>query len=172
MRAVTISPPARRGAARAASPRAPATGDVYLHPGEYAVASEPCTITTILGSCVGVCLFDPVARLGGLNHFLLPTAPAHDQSPRFGDVALRRLIESLECLGAVRDRLSAKVIGGACVLDVYRGGAGHIGQQNVRSALRSLMEHGIVVTTMEVGGDRGRKLRFRPNTGDLVVRTL
>ena len=169
---MTISPPARRGATPPARPRARAVGDVYLHPGEFAVACEPCTITTILGSCVGVCLFDPTARLGGLNHFLLPTAPPHDQSPRFGDVALRRLIQSLECLGALRHRLSAKVVGGACVLDVYRGGPGHIGQQNVRSALRSLMEHGIAVTAMEVGGDRARKLRFRPDTGDLVVRMI
>ncbi|HEV8411047.1 MAG TPA: chemotaxis protein CheD [Gemmatimonadaceae bacterium] len=157
---------------RATSLRAPANGDVYLHPGEFAASAEPCTITTILGSCVGVCLFDPAARIGGLNHFLLPLAPAHEKSPRFGDVALARLIESVECLGAQRHRLVAKVIGGACVLDAYRGGAGHIGRQNVRSALQSLMEHQIVVTTIEVGGDRARKLRFRPDTGDLVVHTI
>ena len=161
-----------RRSALAPVPRVRAHGELYLHPGELAVAADPCTISTILGSCVGVCLFDPAARMGGLNHFLLPTAPVDDRSPRFGDVAIETLIDSLERLGALRHRLVAKVIGGACVLDAYRGGAGHIGRQNVRAALQALMEAQIVVTTMEVGGDRARKLRFRPDTGDLVVRTI
>ena len=158
--------------AKPAVPRVPAHGELYLHPGECAVATDPCTITTILGSCVGVCLFDPAARMGGLNHFLLPTAPIDNPSPRFGDVAILRLVESLERLGALRHRMVAKVIGGACVLDAYRGGASHIGRQNVRAALQTLMQMQIVVTTTEVGGDRARKLRFRPDTGDLVVRTI
>jgi chemotaxis protein CheD len=149
--------------------RADASGKIYLHPGEFAVSGMPGTITTILGSCVGVCLYDPSARLGGLNHFLLPTAPAHDQSPRFGDVAVLQLIAMLESHGARRNRLTATVVGGACVLDAYRGVAGHIGRQNVHSALRVLQEQRIVVTTMEVGGDRARKLRFRPDTGYLLV---
>jgi chemotaxis protein CheD len=169
---VTVSSPRARRALSVPLPRADANGEVYLHPGEFAVTGEPCVITTILGSCVGVCLFDATARLGGLNHFLLPTAPAHDQSPRFGDVALLRLIALLESHGARRQHLSAKVVGGACVLDAYRGVASHIGRQNVRSALQVLMEQRIVVTTMEVGGDRARKLRFRPDTGDLFVRTI
>ena len=151
---------------------ADSNGKLYLHPGEFAVSGEPCTITTILGSCVGVCLYDAVARLGGLNHFLLPTAPAHNQSPRFGDVALLQLIAQLESLGAQRHRLTATVVGGACVLDAYRGVAGHIGRQNVHAALRVLVEQRIVVTMTEVGGDRARKLQFRPDTGYLLVHLI
>ena len=148
---------------------ADANGKLYLHPGEFAVAGVPCTITTILGSCVSVCLYDQSAHLGGLNHFLLPTAPAHDQSPRFGDVALFQLITMLESLGAQRRHLTASVIGGACVLDAYRGNIGHIGRQNARMALKALREQRIAVTTVEVGGDHARKLRFRPDTGYLLV---
>ena len=88
-------------------------GRVYLHPGQFTVAVAPCTITTILGSCVAVCLFDPVARIGGLNHFLLPRAPGKNNSLRFGNVAVPRLIEAMVECGAVKRRLQAKVIGGA-----------------------------------------------------------
>jgi chemotaxis protein CheD len=151
---------------------ADANGKLYLHPGEFAVAGVPCTITTILGSCVSVCLYDPVTRLGGLNHFLLPTAPAHDQSPRYGDVALQQLVAMLESHGVQRNRLTATVIGGACVLDAYHGVRGHIGSQNVRAALRVLQQQRIAVSTTLVGGARARKLRFRPDTGYLLVNTL
>lgn len=151
---------------------ADAQGKIYLHPGEFAVAGVPCTITTILGSCVSVCLYDPTTRLGGLNHFLLPTAPAHDQSPRYGDVALMQLIEMLESHGANRHLLTATVIGGACVLEAYHGVRGHIGTQNVRAALSVLQQQRITVSTTLVGGARARKLRFRPDTGYLLVNTL
>ena len=166
---MTSIAPGARAAKYPSRWHADANGNMYLHPGEFAVGGEPCTITTILGSCVGVCLYDATARVGGLNHFLLPTAPAHSQSPRFGDVALLQLIGMLESLGAERHRLTARVIGGACVLDAYRGVEGHIGKQNVRSAMDVLLAQRIVVTTMQVGGDRARKLKFRPDTGDLVV---
>jgi chemotaxis protein CheD len=144
-------------------------GKMYLHPGEFAVGGAPCTITTILGSCVSVCLHDPVARLGGLNHFLLPSAPANTPSLRFGDVALQQLVSVLESHGAQRNRLSATVVGGACVLDAYRGMAEHIGRQNVSAALRVLNEMRIHVSSLEVWGARARKVRYRPDTGYLLV---
>jgi len=164
--------PGLRAAKYPSRTSADASGKLYLHPGEFAVAGVPCTITTILGSCVSVCLHDPTTHLGGLNHFLLPTAPAHDQTARYGDVALLQLIAMLESHGVHRNRLTATVIGGACVLDAYHGVRGHIGSQNVRAALRMLMEQRIAVSTTLVGGARARKLRFRPDTGYLLVNTL
>lgn len=145
---------------------------VYVHPGQTAASAQGATITTILGSCVAVCLFDPVARVGGLNHFLLPRAPLGAPSARFGDIAVPRLIESVCALGALPSRLEAKIIGGACVLDAYRGGPSHIGRSNVRAALEALIETRIVVVTMEVGGDRARRVVFRPGTGDLLIRYI
>jgi chemotaxis protein CheD len=144
-------------------------GKLYLHPGEFAVGGMPCTITTILGSCVSVCLHDPVARLGGLNHFLLPTAPTGSESLRFGDVSLQRLVAMLESHGAHRSRLQATVVGGACVLDAYRGVAGHVGRQNVNIALKVLAQQQIHVSNLEVWGARARKVRYRPDTGYLLV---
>lgn len=150
----------------------PAWGRVYLHPGEFAVAAEPVSMTTILGSCVGVCLYDPAARVGGLNHFLLPRSPAGTRSARFGDAAVQCLLRGVTRLGAEVRRLRAKVIGGACVLDAYRGAPAHVGRQNVRVALEMLAEAGIPVLTMDVEGDRARRVLFHSHTGDVVVRVL
>lgn len=147
-------------------------GRVYLHPGQFTVAIAPCTITTILGSCVAVCLFDPVARIGGLNHFLLPRAPGKNSSLRFGNVAVPRLIEAMVECGAVKRRLQAKVIGGACVLDAYRDHPSHVGRQNVLAAVQALFEASIPVVMSDVEGNRGRRVMLHAHTGDLVVRVL
>ena len=145
---------------------------VYLYPGQFTVASVPCTVTTILGSCVAVSLYDPVARTGGLNHHLLPRAPEANPSLRFGDVAVAQLIAAVLQAGAVRQRLQAKIVGGACVLDAYRDRPNHVGRQNVRVALEMLCQAAIPVVMMDVEGSRGRRVVFNPHTGDLVVRAL
>jgi chemotaxis protein CheD len=150
----------------------PSSGRVYLHPGEYAIATEPTTMTTILGSCVSVCLCDPAAGIGGLNHFLLPRAPLGQFSARFGDQAVPALIRCMTRLGAERTRMRATVVGGACVLDAYRHVESHIGRQNARVALEMLAEAGIHVATLDVGGNRARRIQFHPHTGDVVVRAV
>ncbi len=83
---LTPDVPARRSGR--ADGRVP-TGElrIYLHPGQFAVSAHDCTMSTILGSCVGVCLHDPEARVGGLNHYLLPTQGG-GTSARYGDVAI------------------------------------------------------------------------------------
>ena len=150
----------------------PEGGRVYLHPGEFTAARGSVTMTTILGSCVAVCLHDPVSRVGGLNHFLLPRAPGDQASARFGDVAVPWLIERMTRLGASVRRLQAKVIGGACVLDAYRGTQAHVGRQNVRVAIEQLAVRGIQPLAQDVEGHRARRVVFRADTGDLVVRMI
>ena len=151
---------------------APASGRAYLHPGEFTAAKEAVTMTTILGSCVAVCLYDPIGRIGGLNHFLLPRAHAEALSTRFGDIAVPWLIERVARLGADLRRVYARVVGGACVLDAYRGTPSHVGRQNVRVALEQLAVAGIPAIAQDVEGDRARRVVFRSDTGDLLVRTL
>jgi chemotaxis protein CheD len=87
---------------------------VYLAPGQLFASGDRVQVTTILGSCVAVCLFDNEAEVGGVNHFLLPhgTPP----SPRFADHATTLLMQRVLALGAERGRLRAKLFGGACVL--------------------------------------------------------
>jgi chemotaxis protein CheD len=150
----------------------PVAGRVYLHPGELTVAAEPVLMTAILGSCVAVCLYDPIARVGGLNHFLLPRAPAGAASARFGDVAVPWLIRAMADLGADVRRLRARVFGGACALEVYRDTPGHVGRQNVQAALACLDAARVPVESFHIGGNRARRVFFHAHSGDLVVRTL
>lgn len=147
-------------------------GRVFVHPGKLAASATPCRITTILGSCVAVSLHDAEAGVGGINHFLLPRAPHGEQSSRFGDRALPQLLEAVERLGARRARLIAKVVGGACVLDVFRDKVTHLGNQNVSMALEALHEMKLPVMMTETGGRKARHVTFHPHTGDLVVRSL
>jgi chemotaxis protein CheD len=117
----------------------PATGDraqVYLHAGQLAIAREPTAITTVLGSCVAVCLHDPVTRIGGMNHFLLPFHVERERSPRFGTVAVPQLVDEVVRAGASRASLVAKVFGGGSVISAFRGR--NLGEENAHLALRLL----------------------------------
>lgn len=159
--------------ARAARPGVPDHGErasVYLHGGQVAVASQPTAITTVLGSCVAVCLFDPGARVGGMNHFLLPLHVERERSPRFGNVAVPQLVEALLAAGARRGELKAKVFGGSSVLHAFRHR--NLGDENASLALRLLGEAGVEVVEQDLGGQRGRKLIFHTDDGTAWVRAL
>jgi len=148
------------------------TQRVYLHPGQMALGSEDSSITTILGSCVAVCLHDTVQRIGGLNHFLLPRAPLGENSTRYGDVAMRRLLDEMMMRGSQFRHLQAKVLGGACVLKANQGRAADLGRANARAALDALNDAGIPVVLEDLGGQRGRRVLFHAGSGDVQVRQL
>ncbi len=151
----------------------PAGVSVYLHPGQVFASAEPATVTTVLGSCVSVCLFDPSAQLGGINHYLLPHWVGNGtSSPRFGNVAMETLFEGILALGARKGELRAKVFGGACVLGAFQRRERHLGEQNVDRALRFLLEAGVPVVAQDTGGQRGRKLVFRTGDGAAWLKAL
>jgi chemotaxis protein CheD len=155
------------------SPSVAAVHDpVYLQPGQLFVSQRPASVTTILGSCVAVCLWDPFRRAEGMNHFVLPDVlGAGPASPRFADEAVSRLIAKLVALGSAPSHLEAKLFGGACVLHGERTGP-HLGARNVAAARRLLEAAGIVVMAEDVGGSRGRKLVFQTDDGVALVRPL
>ncbi|HET7543263.1 MAG TPA: chemotaxis protein CheD [Polyangiaceae bacterium] len=149
-----------------------ATDIYYLEPGRLLVSTEPCTLRTVLGSCVSVCLYDPELRLGGMNHFMLPRArTADEKSLRYGDRALTALVERLAQLGAERRRLCASVFGGAAVLSGMSE-VTHLGRLNAEYALDWLAEAGIGVVASDVLGSVGRRLDFHPGSGQTTVRLL
>jgi chemotaxis protein CheD len=158
------------------SATAPCSGDrskFYLHPGQLFVASESYAVTTILGSCVSVCLWDPLTEIGGINHFLLPMDVGDDQaSLRFGNHAVRELIEEILGLGAEQMRLRAKLFGGACVLEAFRSRENHLGTKNVQIAREVLQAADIPIVGHDVGGDRGRKLIFHTDNGSAWIKQL
>src|SRR5512143_2603739 len=117
---------------------------VYLQPGQVFATAEPRSVMTILGSCVAICVCDRVTGVGGVNHYLLPHwAGEGAASPRFGNVAVAELVDRVVGLGGAPSRLSAKVFGGACVLEAFRARPGHLGEKNVQIAFRLLAERGI-----------------------------
>ena len=141
---------------------------VYLHPGQIYAAGHAALVSTVLGSCVAVCLWDPVARVGGMNHFLLATG----KGPRYASEAMPQLIEEMTSRGAFVARMVAKVFGGACVIPGFTGTRKAIGTQNAEAALQFLTTHSIPVRAEQTGGKRGRKLLFHTGTGKAYVKEI
>ncbi len=131
--------------------------------GEYHVSGDQAlSITTLLGSCVAACIHDPEAGVGGMNHFLLPGDEA--TSPlvaRHGVHLMELLINGLLKKGASRERLQAKLFGGARTMQ----GLGDIGASNARFAQDFLKREGITVTGGSLGGETGRRIQFWPASG-------
>jgi chemotaxis protein CheD len=131
--------------------------------GEYHVSGLPdLAITTLLGSCVAACINDPVARVGGMNHFLLPGEDT--SSPlvaRHGVHLMELLINGLLKKGAMRHRLEAKLFGGARTMR----GLGDYGSANAKFAQDFLKREGIAIVGGSLGGESGRRIQFWPATG-------
>jgi chemotaxis protein CheD len=143
----------------------------FLQPGHLVVSAEPLIVTTILGSCVAVCLWDEKRRIGGINHFMLPLSGGRTASPRFGDVAMRKLLEDLRALGARVPFLQARVFGGSCMFAPMQS-ASHLGNKNVELALDFLSRNGVKVIEVETGGERGRKVTFRTDEGTVCLKSI
>ena len=138
---------------------------IHIVQGEHHVSDNPeVVLTTILGSCVAACIRDPAAGVGGMNHFLLPGShsPAVDRAAqRYGVHAMELLVNALLASGARRERLEAKLFGGARLID----GLTDIGSQNAEFALRFLAAEGIAHVGGSLRGEHGRKIQFWPVSG-------
>lgn len=138
-----------------------ATQMIHVIQGDHHVADKPGIImTTILGSCVAACLFDPDRRIGGMNHFLLPDVPGV-RDIRHASAAMEELINSLLKAGARRERLVAKLFGGARMMR----GLPDIGNRNGEAAQQFLKTEGIAVVAKSLGGQQARRVRFWPESG-------
>lgn len=138
---------------------------IHVIQGEYRIVdSSDVVLCTILGSCVAACLRDPEARVGGMNHFLLPgdvDAGFNDDAERYGVHLMELLVNGLLKHGARRDRLEAKVFGGARMLE----GLTDIGAKNAAFARRFLKNEGIRIISEDLGGLSGRRLEYYPDSG-------
>ena len=146
---------------------------VYLHSGKLVIAAQPTQITTILGSCVAVCVWDPVTRVGGMNHFMLSIdAGAQTATPRYAKYATATLLVDVTLEGANLARLEAKIFGGACMMAAFRGTGQDLGTQNVEAARRILASAGVPIVAEDVGGEHGRKLIFNTGNGVALVKKV
>jgi len=133
--------------------------------GEYSVSADPSVVfTTILGSCVAACIRDPVVAVGGINHFLLPgdeEAGRSAEAEHYGVHLMELLVNGLMKQGARRDRLEAKLFGGAKMMERLSD----IGKLNASFAERFLKHEGIRLVGGSLGGEQGRRIQFWPVSG-------
>jgi chemotaxis protein CheD len=144
----------------------------FLYPGGIFVDPEPQEVMTVLGSCISVCLWDTVLKIGGINHYLLPFWNGNGlASARYGNIAIDKLIERMCETGSIKRNLRAKVFGGSLMLvNAQPSTAFRIGELNANLAFQSLKEKSIPVLSHNVGGSRGRKIIFSTGTGEVLMK--
>ncbi len=145
---------------------------VTVMQGQALVSAEPRTeLSTVLGSCVALCLFDPEARLGGMNHFLLaepPASAAGTVDEYYGTYLMELLVNQMLAHGARKPRLRAHLYGGA---NVNRNMA-RIGTANADFARGFVQREGIVLVRSDLGGSNARRIDFRPASGQVRLRVV
>lgn len=146
-----------------------------LPPGSFHVATADEVISTLLGSCVAACIYDPLRAIGGMNHFLLPDAGPGDAfgepvstSNRYGVFAMESLINALLARGASRSRLKVKLFGGGRILTQLSD----VGRRNIDFVRRFVAVEGLPIAAEDLGGDQARRILMYPATGRVRVRKL
>jgi chemotaxis protein CheD len=141
---------------------------VKILPCEYFVYHEDILIMTTLGSCIAACLWDREARIGGMNHFMLPEGDAG--SGRYGSYAMELLINEMLKQGATRATMEAKVFGGGQVIDGMN--SMNIGERNTAFVVDYLKTERIPIMSKDVLGIHPRKVCFLPASGKAMVKRL
>ena len=144
---------------------------VHVGQGEHFVTDDPdVMLTTILGSCVAMCLRDPETGVGGMNHFLLPegTGSGADAGRRYGAYAMEVLINDCLKAGARREHLEAKLFGGGRMFDSLKD----VGLANADFAERFLRDEGIAVVGGSLRGRGGRRVQYWPASGRALQRAV
>ena len=153
---------------------------VTIHPGELYVSNKDELISTVLGSCVAVVLYDAKNGVGGMNHFMLPEKTARDvdentSAPitRFGDQAIKSLIEEMVKAGAEKENLEAKVFGGGNVFNLQESATRkNVGDSNINYAHKKLAALHIPIVSEECGGIISRKIYFNPQTFKVLLKKI
>ncbi len=148
---------------------------VKILPGEHYVSSAgEEMIVTVLGSCIAACVWDPVAKVGGMNHFMLPDSAENSSLPTskamlYGNFAMEELINDLLRRGVQRNTLEVKIFGaGNVVSGIGGGGQATIGDRNTEFIRRYLEEEGYTIAAEDLGGNHPRRVHFFPRTGKVV----
>lgn len=139
----------------------------FLYPSALYASQETVVVNTILGSCVAVCLYDPYLQIGGINHYMLPLWNGQGlASPKFGNIAITKLLEKMISLGSKQSNLIAKVFGGANIFE-SKLEQFQIGERNIVIAEQALAELRIKIVGSSTGGTLGRKIQFVTTTGEV-----
>ena len=145
--------------------------DATVEMGRIAVARAPESLTAILGSCIGVTLYHPEARIGAMAHVVLPKSAERNTLPgKFADTVIPRMIQEIQKTGAGRSGLVAKMAGGACMFG--KTGPFQIGQANADAVRQALDGAGIRILATDIGGSKGRRIAFNAGNGELTIEII
>lgn len=152
-------------------------GTIVVKVADLNIVSGDGELATLgLGSCVAICLHDPVAKVAGMAHVLLPnkSLSRNAENPaKFPQSAIPLLVEKMQGLGAEKSRLTARLVGGASMFgNLSPSGAVQMGERNVVASRQVLEEQGIKITAEDTGGTTGRSIRLQAVDGALFIRTL
>jgi chemotaxis protein CheD len=141
---------------------------IFIHVGQIYVAHNPTVISTVLGSCVAVCLFDKRELIAGMNHYLLPLWNNNGlKTPRFGNVSIPKLINEMLDGGSEIKNLQAKLFGGANLNAI--NDSMMIGKRNIMVAKEILKEYRIPILAEDTAGQFGRKISMTSDTGKVMM---
>jgi chemotaxis protein CheD len=146
------------------------TETVKVLPGEYYVADEEILIVTVLGSCIAACLWDRVAHIGGMNHFMLPDGDGTEAFGRYGSYAMELLINEMLKGGARRENLQAKIFGGGQVMQNFT--TLNVGERNTKFVQDYLQTERIPIVSKDVLDIYPRKVCYFPVSGKAMVKRL
>ena len=138
---------------------------------EVKAVRAPERLRTVLGSCVGIAIFDSQSGVGGLAHVMLPESNASTDTPgKFADTGTDLLVQQVLAAGAVRNRLRAKIAGGATMFGPESNTG--IGRKNAEAVINRLAHHNIGLLATDLGGSKGRRMSLDPSTGDVEVQFI
>lgn len=144
---------------------------VFLYPANIHVSLRPVCIATLLGTCVAVCLWDTRTRIGGMNHYLLPLWNGEGlASPKYGNIAIEKLVAKMEAHGANRRYMVGKIFGGRAQHDTRI--SFNIGERNAQVARQMMTEYGIPIVAENVVGEHGMNIRFDTTTGVVKLKYI
>lgn len=139
---------------------------VYLYPAGILVTSKPVRIATLLGTCIAVCLWDPKTKVGGMNHYLLPLWNGEGlASPKYGNIAIEKLVNEMIWKGADSKNIVAKIFGGRTQTEAGVTVPFQIGLRNSHIAKQMLTDYSIPIVAENVGGELGMTIQFDTSTG-------
>jgi len=143
--------------------------EYFLHPGYIFVTAEPYIMETVLGSCITVCLWDRIKKIGGMNHYIYPECKRkEDRTARYGNISIPYMIKMMIEKGADIDNVIAYSAGGARNIHL----SSFVGDNNIRVAREVLMKRNIKLVKTDFGGIKGRKVRFNNVTGEFKIEII
>jgi len=147
---------------------------IRILPGEFYVTKENERVETVLGSCISACVRDPIAGVGGMNHFMLPVDKNKkgnselSDANRYGNYAMENLVNALLGLGAKRERLEFKLFGGGRIMSSMT----NVGWYNIGFAFDYIYTEGFKIVSQDIGDIYPRKVLYYPTSGRVRVRRL